>query len=243
MELAQRVSSLVHSLRKSHKLKVRQPLSRMLVPLVSTEFRKQLLPVEDLILSEVNIKTLEFVDDASGLVEKSAKPNFKKLGKALGPKLKAFSELVTNLTQDQINTYEKEGKLTVYLDGQEMNLVTEDLEVRSENIPGWVVASDSGITVALDLTLTDELRMEGIARDVVNRVQNHRKDMGLDVLDKIRLRFEKANNEFVSRALESNMKYICVETQANSLEIVEHLPESQVIELDDAQLNFEIQTV
>lgn len=243
MELAQRVSSLVHSLRKSHKLKVRQPLSRMLVPLVSTEFRKQLLPVEDLILSEVNIKTLEFVDDASGLVEKSAKPNFKKLGKALGPKLKAFSELVTNLTQDQINTYEKEGKLTVYLDGQEMNLVTEDLEVRSENIPGWVVASDSGITVALDLTLTDELRMEGIARDVVNRVQNHRKDMGLDVLDKIRLRFEKANNELVSRALESNMKYICVETQANSLEIVEHLPESQVIELDDAQLNFEIQTV
>ncbi len=240
MGLAQRTSSLVHSLRKNHKLKVRQPLGRMLVPVVSKEFRANLEKVEDLILSEVNIKKLEYIEDTAGLVEKSAKPNFKKLGKSLGPKLKAFGDLVAGLTQNQINQYEKTGSLEVDLDGQKMTLVAEDLEVRSESIPGWVVANDQEITVALDLAISDELRMEGIARDVVNRVQNQRKDMGLEVMDRIKIRFEKANNDLITKALEANREYICIETQANSLEIVEISGLDQILELDELSVNFDI---
>ena len=240
MDLAQRTSSLVHSLRKNHKLKVRQPLGRMLVPVVSKEFRASMEKVEDLILSEVNIKQLEYIEDTAGLVEKSAKPNFKKLGKTLGPKLKAFGELVAGLSQSQINDYEKTGSLEVELDGEKMMLVTEDLEIRSENIPGWVVANDQEITVALDLSLSDDLKMEGIARDVVNRVQNQRKDMGLEVMDRIRIRFSKTSNDLVTQALEANKEYICTETQANSLEIVDGVALDQVLELDELSVNFDI---
>ena len=241
MELAQRTSSLVHGLRKSHKLKVRQPLSRMLVPVVSKEFRANLEKVEDLILAEVNIKKLEYIEDTAGLVEKSAKPNFKKLGKTLGPKLKAFGELVAGLSQAQISEYEKTGNLELELEGAKMTLVAEDLEIRSENIPGWVVSNDQEITVALDLAISDELRMEGIARDVVNRVQNQRKDMGLDVMDKIKIRFEKTNNELITKALEANREYICTETQASSLEIVDVPGLTQILELDELSLNFDIE--
>jgi len=241
MELAQRTSSLVHGLRKNHKLKVRQPLSRMLVPVVSKEFRTNLEKVEDLILAEVNIKKLEYIEDTAGLVEKSAKPNFKKLGKTLGPKLKAFGELVAGLSQAQISEYEKTGNLEIELEGAKMTLVAEDLEIRSESIPGWVVSNDQEITVALDLAISDELRMEGIARDVVNRVQNQRKDMGLDVMDKIKIRFEKTNNELITKALESNREYICTETQANSLEIVDVRGLAQILELDEFSLNFDIE--
>lgn len=240
MELAQRTSSLVHSLRKNHKLKVRQPLGRMLVPVVSKEFRQQMEQVEDLILSEVNIKKLEYIEDTAGLVEKSAKPNFKKLGKALGPKLKAFGEMVAGLSQAQINQYEKSGQLEVELEGEKMTLMTEDLEIRSENIPGWVVASDQEITVALDLSLSDDLRMEGIARDVVNRIQNQRKDMGLEVLDRISIQFEQTNNELVTKALVANRNFICTETQADSLEIVPSGGFENLLELEDVSLPFDV---
>jgi len=216
-------------------------LSRMLVPVVSKEFRTNLEKVEDLILAEVNIKKLEYIEDTAGLVEKSAKPNFKKLGKTLGPKLKAFGELVAGLSQAQISEYEKTGNLEIELEGAKMTLVAEDLEIRSESIPGWVVSNDQEITVALDLAISDELRMEGIARDVVNRVQNQRKDMGLDVMDKIKIRFEKTNNELITKALESNREYICTETQANSLEIVDVRGLAQILELDEFSLNFDIE--
>jgi isoleucyl-tRNA synthetase len=242
MELAQRTSSLVHALRKNHKLKVRQPLGRMLVPVVSKEFKKNLEKVEDLILSEVNIKSLEYIEDTSGLVEKSAKPNFKKLGKSLGPRLKAFGEMVAGLSQAQILQYEKTG-LEVELEGEKMFLKEDDLEIRSENIPGWVVANDQEITVALDLSLTDELRMEGIARDVVNRVQNQRKDMGLDVLDRIVIRFAKTDHDLVTKALEANREYICTETQANGLEFSQGSQLDQILELDDISLPFRIEKV
>jgi isoleucyl-tRNA synthetase len=214
----------------------------MLVPVVSKEFKKNLEKVEDLILSEVNIKSLEYIEDTSGLVEKSAKPNFKKLGKSLGPRLKAFGELVAGLSQAQILQYEKTG-LEVELEGEKMFLKEDDLEIRSENIPGWVVANDQEITVALDLSLTDELRMEGIARDVVNRVQNQRKDMGLDVLDRIVIRFAKTDHDLVTKALEANREYICTETQANGLEFSQGSQLDQILELDDISLPFRIEKV
>jgi len=175
-------------------------------------------------------------------VEKSAKPNFKKLGKSLGPRLKAFGELVAGLSQAQILQYEKTG-LEVELEGEKMFLKEDDLEIRSENIPGWVVANDQEITVALDLSLTDELRMEGIARDVVNRVQNQRKDMGLDVLDRIVIRFAKTDHDLVTKALEANREYICTETQANGLEFSQGSQLDQILELDDISLPFRIEKV
>lgn len=239
MALAQRTSSLVHSLRKNHKLKVRQPLGRMLVPVVSKDFRQQMETVEDLILSEVNIKKLEYIEDTAGLVEKSAKPNFKKLGKALGPKLKAFGELVAGLSQAQISQYEKTGSLEVVLEGEKMTLVTEDLEIRSENIPGWVVANDQEITVALDLSLSDELKMEGIARDLVNRIQNQRKDQGLEVLDRIRILIGRELEPLVAGALAAHNEYICTETQADSLDLVDGKPELE-LELDNGFIHFSI---
>jgi isoleucyl-tRNA synthetase len=149
---------------------------------------------------------------------------------------------VAGLSQAQILQYEKTG-LEVELEGEKMFLKEDDLEIRSENIPGWVVANDQEITVALDLSLTDELRMEGIARDVVNRVQNQRKDMGLDVLDRIVIRFAKTDHDLVTKALEANREYICTETQANGLEFSQGSQLDQILELDDISLPFRIEKV
>jgi len=243
MDIAQRTSSLVHSLRKNHKLKVRQPLGRMLIPVVSPAFKTHLEQVKDLILSEVNIRNLEYIENTAGLVEKSAKPNFRKLGKSLGPKIKAFGEAVAALTQEDIIRYEQEGKLQILVEGETFHLEPEDLEIRSENIPGWVVATDQEITVALDLALNEDLLMEGIARDVVNRVQNQRKDLGFEVLDRIELCFNPGNFELARKALQEHRDYICTETQANSLEVKTDGNFPFQVELDEAMLGFEVRKV
>jgi isoleucyl-tRNA synthetase len=243
MDIAQRTSSLVHSLRKNHKLKVRQPLGRMLIPVVSADFKKHLEQVKELILSEVNIHNLEYIENTAGLVEKSAKPNFRKLGKSLGPKIKAFGEAVAALTQEDIIRYEQDGKLQMQVEGETFHLEPEDLEIRSENIPGWVVATDQEITVALDLALSDDLLMEGIARDVVNRVQNQRKDLGFEVLDRIELCFNPGNFELARKALLEHRDYICTETQANSLEVKTDGNFPFQVELDEAMLGFELRKV
>ena len=243
MDMAQRTSSLVHSLRKNHRLKVRQPLARMLVPVASAQFRKRMEQVEELILSEVNIKKLEYIENTAGLVEKSARPNFRKLGKSLGPKLKAFGEAVAALSQEQILTYEKTGSLQLEVDGSPFQLEAEDLEIRSENIPGWVVAADQEITVALDLALSDELRMEGIARDVVNRIQTQRKESGLEVLDRIELCFNPGSFELAHKALLEHRDYICSETQANLLELKTEGNFPFEVELEEASLGFDLKKV
>lgn len=241
MELAQRTSSLVHSLRKNHKLKVRQPLGRMLIPVVSPTFRKRMEQIEDLILSEVNIRNLEYIENTAGLVEKSARPNFRKLGKSLGPKLKAFGEAVANISQEEIIRYETLGNLEILVDGEKFQLETDDLEIRSENIPGWVVANDLEITVALDLALSDDLLMEGIARDIVNRIQNQRKDIGLEVMDKIKILFNRNDKELVNKAIESHREYICTETQANSLEFQDGDILPNELEMEETSLWFGIE--
>ena len=240
MELAQRTSSLVHSLRKNHKLKVRQPLGRMLIPVVSPTFRRRMEQIEDLILSEVNIRNLEYIENTAGLVEKSARPNFRKLGKSLGPKLKAFGDAVAKMSQEEIIQYETQGKLEILVEGEKFLLETDDLEIRSENIPGWVVANDLEITVALDLALSDDLLMDGIARDIVNRIQNQRKDMGLEVMDKIRILFNRNDKELVNKAIESHRDYICTETQANSLEFQDGDKLPNELEMEDTSLWFGI---
>ncbi len=242
MDLAQRYSSMVHALRKSHKLRVRQPLSRVLLPILSEEQREKVRSVADLILSETNIKAIEYIDDASGLLVKKIKPNFKKLGKEYGPRLKDVAALIQAMDQNSIRGLEKTGQFLTNLNGDAITITPEDVEISAEDIPGWIVASEGGLTVALDITLTDELRREGIARDVVNRIQNLRKDSGLEVQDKIKLTFQNLDS-FVDSALESNREYICTETQALELQLVPQVAETVPLDLDEFTLNVKLEVV
>jgi isoleucyl-tRNA synthetase len=216
MHLAQEISSLVHSLRKKEKIKVRQPLHKILIPILKASDKASIEAVEELILSEINVKEVEYVDDASGILVKKIKPNFRKLGQTYGPKMKELSAIINAFGKDQIRQIEAEGKLTVQLNGEPINLELDDVEITSEDIPGWLVASANGLTVALDITLTDELRKEGISRDVVNRVQNLRKDQGLEVQDKISIAY-KSTNADLNAAMTDFAEYIKVETQALEL--------------------------
>ena len=232
MKLAQQISSLVHSLRKQHKIKVRQPLSKILIPVLSEKTRTQIREVEDIIKNEVNIKSIEYVDNTSGVIVKKAKPNFRKLGKQFGPKMKELSKLIAAMDQEAIASYEKEGKITFNLDGEAVTLSDDDLLIQSEDIPGWTVVTEGGLTVALDINITPELKKEGIARDLVNRIQNLRKDMNMDVQDKINISVA-ADDDLVKESIESNKDYICTETQALSLKIVDDAQNFSEIEIGD----------
>ena len=240
MNLAQRISSLVHSIRKGQNIKVRQPLSRILIPILQQRTKAQIEAVEDLIKSEVNVKSIEYIEDTSGVVVKTIKPNFKKLGKEYGSKLKEIGNAIATLTAADISSIEQSTFDLKLADGSIIPISIEDVEIRSQDIPGWSVASEAGITVALDITLTDDLRKEGIARDVVNRVQNLRKDMGLEVQDKIRITIQRVD-ELIDSALSSNKEYICTETQAFSLELVEKLIDGKEVEMDEQMLIMKIE--
>jgi isoleucyl-tRNA synthetase len=219
MELAQRISSLAHSLRKKSVLKVRQPLQRILVPVLNDTTKEQVGLVEDLICAEINVKHIEFLDDESGVLVKSVKPNFKRLGQQYGPRLKAVGARIQQMTAAEISKLEKEGSLAVEVDGQPITLAPDDVEIRTDDLPGWLVATDGPLTVALDVTLTDELRQEGLARELVNRLQNLRKDLGLQVQDKIKVSLFAEQPEF-SQATEAFSDYIRTETQALALEVL-----------------------
>jgi len=236
MDYAQKISSLVHSIRKSSKIKVRTPLQKIVLPVLDAKFAQRIRTVEEIIKAEVNIKRIEYIDDTSGLLIKKAKPNFAKLGKQYGPRLKEVSRVIQALTQIEITTLEK--KSTISKGG--FDLVPEDVLIGSEDIAGWSVASADGITVALDITVTDELKKEGIARDFVNRIQNLRKDMGLEVLDKIGIEVEE-DGEMVSLALTQFKEYISTETQALSLELKEKVADATEVDLDEFKLHVKIE--
>ena len=240
MSLAQNISSLVHSLRKKHKIKVRQPLSKILLPVINDQFKRQVNAVEDLILSEVNIKEIEFVDEQSGILVKNVKPNFRKLGQEYGPKVKEIAAKINQLSSEDVAQLESENKLAVELSEGTVELTLEDVEINYQDIPGWSVATEGRLTVALDITISDELRKEGIARDLVNRVQNLRKDMGLEVQDKIKINIER-NTDLVNAALETNKEYICNETQALSLDILDNLSDGSELEMDEHKLKVKIE--
>ncbi len=242
MDLAQRISSLVHSLRKKEMIKVRQPLSRILIPVLNKDTKEHIAAVEELILGEVNVKAIEFIDDTSGVLVKKIKPNFKKLGKQYGPKMKEISKAVAGLGQDDINTIERSGVLDLALSDTTIQLTLEDVEVTSEDIPGWQVANEGGLTVALDITITDELKQEGIARDMVNRIQNLRKEMGLDVQDKIAIKVDTPHDE-VKSSLETNKYYICEETQAKELGTFENLEGGKPLDMDGLDIKVKLEVV
>lgn len=242
MDLAQRVSSLTHSLRKKSAIKVRQPLQRILVPVLTETTREQVGKVEDLICAEVNVKHVEFLDDTSGVLVKSVKPNFKRLGQQFGPRLKAVAARIQQMTPEEISQLEKAGQLAVEVDAQSVTLTPEDVEIRTEDLPGWLVATDGPLTVALDVTLTDELRHEGVARELVNRLQNLRKDSGLEVQDKIRVTLGADQPELV-QAVENFGDYIRTEVQAVSLDLVSGFGADSVLEFDEYKVPAQLEVV
>lgn len=242
MHMAQNISSLVHSLRKKEKIKVRQPLQKILVPILNENDRRHIKNVEELIISEINVKEIEYVDDTSGILVKKIKPNFKKLGQHFGAKMKPLTALINAFGQDHIKEIERNGQYEVSLEGEAITLTLEDVEITSEDIPGWLVASENGLTVALDITLTDELRREGISRDAVNRIQNLRKDKGLEVQDKIAVRYFTAD-EMTKSAIIAHKNYIQKETQALVLEFQEKIPNADVLDIDGIELLISIEVV
>ncbi|AWW30642.1 isoleucine--tRNA ligase [Echinicola strongylocentroti] len=242
MQLAQDISSLVHSLRKKDKLKVRQPLQKILIPILNEKTRQQIQHVEELIKSEVNIKSVEYIDDASGILVKNAKPNFPLLGKRFGPKMKLVAAAIGKWGHEEINMLERNGSIDIEVDGEKASLAQEEVLITSQDIPGWSVASANGITVALDVTLTEALKQEGIARDLVNRIQNLRKDMGLEVQDKITIKVAKLNEQ-VDSALENFSAYIQSETQALSLSVNGDVEEGTVLDMDEFELKVKVDKV
>jgi isoleucyl-tRNA synthetase len=238
MEYAQRICSLVHSIRKGSKIKVRTPLQRILLPVLDERFANRIKEVEEIIKSEVNVKSIEYIDDTSGILVKKVKPNFAKLGKQYGPKMKEVSAVINTFSKEDIQAIEKAGTLNK----GGFDLVLDDVLISSEDIPGWSVAIEGGITVALDITITEELKREGIARDFVNRIQNLRKDKGLEVLDKINITIQK-DGELVTASIVEFKEYICTETQALRLEFTDKVIESTAVDMDEFMLNVQIEKV
>ncbi|CAL2086272.1 isoleucine--tRNA ligase [Tenacibaculum sp. 190524A05c] len=230
MENAQTISSLVLSLRAKEKIKVRQPLQKIMIPVLDDAQKEEINAVSSLIKSEVNVKEIELLDDASGILVKQIKPNFKALGPKFGKDMKLVSSEIQSFTQEQINTVEKEGQISIEINGKSITLGTEDVEISSKDIEGWLVANADGITVALDVTITEDLRKEGIARELVNRIQNARKDSGFEVTDKIKLTF--LNFEELQQSVLANENYIKTETLTNELVFVEALENGTEIEFD-----------
>jgi len=243
MDLAQRISSLVHSIRKGHKLKVRQPLSKILIPVLSEKTKRQIEQVAYIILSEVNVKHIEFVHDDSGILKKKIKPNFKTLGPKFGPKMKEVATAISAMDEVQIRAIEAVSAITLTAASGPIDIALTDVEIIAEDVPGWLVASENGLTVALDITVTEDLRLEGIARDFVNRVQNLRKDSGFEVTDKIRITLQN-NDGLLASAVTANKDYICQEVQALDLNLVGDLNgEATEIEMDEFLLKVKIEVV
>jgi isoleucyl-tRNA synthetase len=216
MDIAQRTSSLVLALRKKEKIRVRQPLQKIMLPVLNRTFADNILHVKDLILSEVNVKELELLEEGNGMLVKSIKPNFKTIGPKYGKQMKAIAAMVAQMDGDAIAQVESNNCWTGTIDGEQIVLDLSDFEIAAQDIPGWLVATEGGLTVALDITISEDLRSEGIARELINRVQNLRKDSGLEVTDRIVLKVE--TNELIREAIRSNMEYVCAEVLANDIQ-------------------------
>ncbi len=228
---AQTVSSLVLSLRKKEMIKVRQPLQKVMIPVLDEVQRAEIEAVSDLIKAEVNVKEVQLLDDASGILVKQIKPNFKALGPKFGKDMGLISKEIQSFSQEQIAEIERNGEISIVISGNNVNLTTQDVEISSQDIEGWLVANSNGITVALDITISDELRKEGIARELVNRIQNIRKDSGFEVTDKIKVTMLK--DGIIQQAIEANSDYIKSETLTEELVFTESIDNGTEIEFDE----------
>jgi len=229
MSIAQKVSSMVLSLRQGEQIKVRQPLQKIMVPVLDADFTRRIEDVQDLILSETNIKEIELLTDTEGVLVKKIKPNFKLIGPRYGQQMKAIAGMVNQWTGADISKVESTGGWSGDIDGTQVELTLEDFDISTADIPGWLVASEGRITVALDITISEGLKSEGIARELVNRIQNYRKESGLEVMDRIQLTIDA--NEKIKAAIESNKDYICNEVLAEGIGF-DHLESSSNLVAD-----------
>jgi isoleucyl-tRNA synthetase len=215
MDLAQRITSMVLSLRKKEKIRVRQPLHRIIIPALNPSFVEMVHKMASLIQSEVNVKHIEMIEDDGQILTKQIKPNFKTIGPKYGKQMKSIAGIVANFTQEDIASVEQNLGWTGEIDGTTIELDMADFEINAQDIPGWLVASEGGITVALDITLSPELKAEGIAREVVNRIQNMRKDAGFEVTDRIAVQIQ--TTDVITDAIKQFEQYICTEVLANNI--------------------------
>lgn len=239
MENAQTISSLVLSLRAKEKIKVRQPLQKIMIPIDNSQQKEEILAVAELIKHEVNVKEIELLEDASDILVKQIKPNFKTLGPRFGKDMKLIAAQINSFTADDIKKIEQKGVLDVEINGKSITLELEDVEISSQDIEGWLVANEGMITVALDVTITEDLRKEGIARELVNRIQNLRKDSGFEVTDRIDVQLQKEDS--IVKAVTSNMEYIKAETLTEELEIIDQINNGIEIAFDDINTKLFIQ--
>ncbi len=239
MEKAQTISSLVLSLRKKEMIKVRQPLQKVMIPVLGNEQKNEILAVADLIKSEVNVKEIELLDDASGILVKQVKPNFKVLGPRFGKDMRLISSEIQKFDQKDIEEIEKTGKISIEINGKSITLNSDEVEISSQDIEGWLVANSGGLTVALDVTITNELKKEGVARELVNRIQNLRKDSGFDVTDKIDVKLQK--DGFVEQAVANNIDYIKAETLTANLNFEDNIVDGMEIAFDEVKTKLFIQ--
>ena len=231
MELAQAASSLILSLRKKVNIKVRQPLNKVLIPVLNPSMQQQLEKVKDLILSEVNVKEIQFITETEGFIKKKIKPNFQALGKRLGAKMKEVNNALQNFTQHDITLFEKEGRYSLPVENDMVELTLSEVDITSEDIPGWTVASKGALTVALDIEITPELVQEGNAREFINRIQKIRKDSGFDVTDRIDVKV--SDNNGIKDSLAKFNNYICAEILADKLELATDIDDGTEIEIND----------
>jgi len=231
MAIAQRISSMVLGLRRKVSLKVRQPLSKIMVPVLSDKAKQQISAVAGIIKTEVNVKDIELIDNTAGVLVKRIKPNFKALGPKCGKIMKQVAEVIGQMSQEDIVAFERDGKFNLNVADQTICLEPADCEVLSEDIPGWLVANDGNLTIALDITLTDELKNEGIAREFINRIQNIRKDSGLEVTDKINIKISK--HAATDAAINAFADYIKAQTLAVSIELVDSVANAVEVDIDE----------
>ncbi len=244
MDVAQKISSMILGLRRRVNIKVRQPLNKIMIPVTDEAFRKQVERVKTLVLNEVNVKQIEYLSDTAGILVKRIKPNFKTLGPRYGKLMKQIGVAINRMDQEQIIAFEKEKSWILVAGGEQIRLSLEDVEIISEDIPGWLVANEGAITVALDIHISEELRQEGIARELINRIQNIRKESGFDVTDKIRVVIE--SHELINKAIETHGEYIGSQTLADNVTLTESIENNQGKRIDiddDVFINIQVSRV
>jgi isoleucyl-tRNA synthetase len=223
---------MVLSLRKKVGINVRQPLSKILVPVLNAGFKNQVEQVRELILSETNIKNIEYITDTAGFISKKVKPNFKALGPQVGKDMKEVAAVLTELNQNEISQFEQEGSFTIPNTAYVVDIA--DVEIVAEDVQGWQVANMGKLTVALDITLTEELKQEGVSRELINRIQNLRKELDFLVTDRIQVQLSE--NQLIAQAVNNNLSYICAEILADNLVFEPGMQSGEIIEIDDVQL-------
>jgi len=241
MQLAQDIASMVLSLRRKVNIKVRQPLQSIMIPAIDISQKENIEAVKDLILSEVNVKSLNFVEDTADILVKKVKPDFKKLGPRYGKIMKQLAAAIQTMTMQEIAQFETSGSFSFDIEGEKRIIELSDVEIISEDIPGWLVANEGRLTIALDITITGELKKEGLARELVNRIQNLRKHSGFEITDKIRLTI--SSSEEMYEAIQEHRTYISNQVLATSIDSVNQVEDGTVLDFEDFNLTVQIEKV